>query len=814
MAEEMLQLTQRRHDIYERYGITDRSVQIALDRAKVKLEMARKAKETRDWQASVGASREAWGILIKVYPRIMTLGREAVFSVVLLMALLVPACIFLERLVISAKGIIAQLVGATLIFSGGVLFLNFFHPAFKIAVSPFIVMIAFTMILMSLIVLALSYQRFDVLVRRARAAAGEVEGEEISLASSLGTALSLGVSNLKKRPARTFLTTLTVSVLTFSIITFVSVKGQDAILKRAVSIDMDLNGAPLDAAKVEKPRYTGVLFRNFYWTTLPETFVSALYSEFGARTAANADGATRKPYTLTTRGFYIQTEGGNNMDREGQNQIEVRKVGDKGSFILTGIMGFMPNEPEFSGLNEAVSHKTWFRAADLDAGRRADRFTVILPQEAADALKITKADLVDAEGKRKPDDQLPAVSMQSIEWRVIGILDTHAADHMRDANGKSLAMVDWRRSGFAKSAGEGDLVNEQTSYHKSWREFAIVPMEARKDVNMGLRSVAVKFATPADDAEFFDDAKMRLSRAAFYADASGTVQLVTTNKAMSLAGLAKVIVPVVLCILIVLNTMLGAVDERKGEVAMLGAIGLSPWQIAFLLLSESAVFSVLGIVFGVFSGLGFGWISAHTQGLSGLSVNFTALSAIGLAMLTGVVVLLATLIPARNAAKLAAPSGMERWELPQPSADKCIRFQLPFTLTRGNAVGMMAFFRRFLLNHTEATSEDFNCRHTAVRVDEDGTPSLSVTTDMWLAPYDLDVAQHLHMRVFPTENAGVFAVEIVLARTSGTEDAWMRTNYGFMNLVRHQFLLWRNLDNQSRLQYIAEGATLFQEAGK
>ena len=37
---------------------------------------------------------------------------------------------------------------------------------------------------------------------------------------------------------------------------------------------------------------------------------------------------------------------------------------------------------------------------------------------------------------------------------------------------------------------------------------------------------------------------------------------------------------------------------------MLGAIGLSPRQISLLLLSESAVFSVLGIVLGLFAGLG------------------------------------------------------------------------------------------------------------------------------------------------------------------------------------------------------------------
>jgi hypothetical protein len=175
-------------------------------------------------------------------------------------------------------------------------------------------------------------------------------------------------------------------------------------------------------------------------------------------------------------------------------------------------------------------------------------------------------------------------------------------------------------------------------------------------------------------------------------------------------------------------------------------------------------------------------------------------------------VLLATMLPARKAAAMAAPSGMARWELPETSPDRRILFHLPFTLTRGNAVGMMAFFRRFLLNHTDAASADFNCRDIGIAVLCGEQDALRITTRMWLCPYDLDVAQELDLRVVPTENEGVFGVTIVLHRTSGTEEAWLRTNYGFMDLVRHQFLLWRNLDNQTRMGYIAEGAKLFQEA--
>jgi hypothetical protein len=339
-----------------------------------------------------------------------------------------------------------------------------------------------------------------------------------------------------------------------------------------------------------------------------------------------------------------------------------------------------------------------------------------------------------------------------------------------------------------------------------------VPGAAIRDVQGSWRSLAVKFAEGEDSSKFLHDAKLRLNSAMF-GNVDGRLSLLTTRTARSVGGLAKVLVPIILCILIVANTMMGTVEERKGEVQMLGAIGLSPRQIAFLLMSESTVFSVLGIVFGTFAGLAFSKVLVFFPGfLSDLSFNFTSLASTMLAMGTGVIVLLATLVPARKAAAMAAPSGMDKWVLPEPSEGGTIDFPLPFTLTRGNAVGMAAFIRRFLLNHTEATSQDFNCRDIRTSVESGGADAILVQAQMWLEPYDLDVAEIMEMRVRPTATEGVFSVTILMRRTSGTEEAWLRTNYRFMDLVRQQFLIWRNLDKASRQKYIDEGAALLKTA--
>jgi LysM repeat protein len=805
IARDTQRMAKSRLDLYKRFGISNHEVEVALKRSGEKIAVAQAAADARDWQVATGAAREAWGILIRHYPRIMQLAREAVFSMVILMALLVPACVFAEQLILGAKSIVGHLAGVTGLFVACSVYLKYMHPAFKISVSPFIVMIAFLMILMAVVVLVICYQRFEVLVRRARIAGGEAESEEISLASSLATALNLGVSNLKKRMTRTILTTLTVSVLTFSIVAFVSVKGQDTLVRREIQLDNTVAGAKVEPIP---PAYEGVLFRNTYWIPLSKDFVSSLRSEFGTQ------------FDTTVRGHFIEAEGGGGATTEGANQIEI-KFGKK-SHVITGLMAYEPNEVRFSQLNRAVTNQQWLPDPTTTRGAALDRFTTIIPDVAAATLGITPEMIFDENKHLRPSDQLPQVRMMNLNWRVVGILDTGLADRMRDINGKSLAMVDYVNSAFASSTGgQADIITEPPSFHLPWKELAIIPLAATGDIRATplFRSMVIRFgdASPEKVEQFFKDVTLRLNRSMFVGQ-GGAMSLVSARSKQSIAGVAKVVVPVILCILIVSNTMMGNVEERKGEVAMLGAVGLSPRQISFLLLSESTVFSVLGIVLGTFGGLLFAnlvpWVSANFNGaLAGLSFNFTSMSAVALALGTGAVVLLATLMPARKAAAVAAPSGMAKWQLPETSEDGRIEFELPFTMTRGNTVGMLAFFRRFLLNHTEATSTDFNCRNITVEQVNGETQSLRILADMWLSPYDLDVSQRMALDIHATDNPGVFRVRITLARSSGTEEAWLRTNYGFMDLVRQQFLLWRNLDHQARENYIAEGVSLFQSTG-
>ena len=67
---------------------------------------------------------------------------------------------------------------------------------------------------------------------------------------------------------------------------------------------------------------------------------------------------------------------------------------------------------------------------------------------------------------------------------------------------------------------------------------------------------------------------------------------------MSYSGVANIIIPLVISVFIVLNTMISSVYERKGEIGIYTSVGLAPSHVSFLFVAEAMAFAVLSVVFG------------------------------------------------------------------------------------------------------------------------------------------------------------------------------------------------------------------------
>ena len=143
------------------------------------------------------------------------------------------------------------------------------HPAFKLAYSPTVVILAFFIMGLSLIVTLIIFFRFEEEMILLQRRATQMRAEEVSRWKAFAAAFFLGVSNLRRRRFRTLLTCSTLIILTFTIMSFTSVKSMRHHARLLY--------------KSEAP-YRGFLVKNVNWQNLPPealAFLSSAFSEKG-----------------------------------------------------------------------------------------------------------------------------------------------------------------------------------------------------------------------------------------------------------------------------------------------------------------------------------------------------------------------------------------------------------------------------------------------------------------------------------------------------------------------------------------------------
>jgi putative ABC transport system permease protein len=107
------------------------------------------------------------------------------------------------------------------------------------------------------------------------------------------------------------------------------------------------------------------------------------------------------------------------------------------------------------------------------------------------------------------------------------------------------------------------------------------------------------------------------------------------------------------------NTLSLAVLERTRESALLRALGLTRQGLRAMISMEAVLLGVMGAVAGVAFGVGFGWATARAfLRTDGGPVSYPVLQIIGYLVLAGVAALVASVIPARRAARLTVIDGL------------------------------------------------------------------------------------------------------------------------------------------------------------
>jgi ABC-type antimicrobial peptide transport system permease subunit len=742
-AKDQWQLSEWRRRLLAKYDIVNPGLDKLIQSSKRDIESAARAYAGLDFTSGDRLAQRAWGYSLRAYPKYRGMMSDTVNGLVFYLALLLPFCYFVERLFVSSTRLSTQILVGGAIFTLTFILLRLLHPAFEITSSTFMIFVAFTIGALSLIVTTFVIGKFELSLHKLQQIAGGVHDERVGKVSLAATALSIGISNMRRRRARTLLTVSTLTIVTFIILSFTS-----------VVTDFRFN----EMAAEGTPRYSGLLFRDREMNPVESSAFESLASalETGVPIGRRAwfyGGAYGSLSSLSLRSGTRSTS-------------------------INALLGLDFEESSITRPQESLSSGRWFLEGERNAA--------ILPRSLSARLGIG----IGSE-----------VIFGGVPLKVVGMVDDANFKGIVDLDNESIIPADFTQSRQMQDRGQGGDFAFRKYVRYDAGSVMVVPASFALHIGAEIRSVAAALPSYKASYSILQELMPRLSLN-IYAGVPGKggpeIRQFSTVASSRSRGFEYIVIPALIAILIVLNTMISSVYERQREIAIFSAVGISPKQIGALFFAESLVYGIVGTVVGYLLAMVSGALISRVGLLEGLSLNYSSLSSIYATAIVISVVLLSTVYPAKRAREIATPSGDSEWLADSPRADEW-SITLPFTVTRSHAGALALFYKEWL-----AAFEDHNIGEF---VSEDVSSSVhgreySTLARVWLAPFDLGVQQRMMLRFGPTEMDDVYWIQLNLRRVSGDPENWENLNRRFLRALRKQFLVWRTLSPAEKEPYL------------
>ena len=750
VAVDMHTLNGERIDRLERHGVRNERLTAFHERSAGLLKEAAAARAEHRHQDFVDRARRAWALAAAAYRDVERTQAGVVQGALFLLAVLIPFAHFAERLAFGFADLRRQVLGYFALFLIGFVALRYVHPAFELSISPAIILLGFVILALGILVTALGMSRLNRELQALGARRGQIA---VQRSGAVLTSVAVGLAHLRRRPWRTGLTCATLVLLTFSVLSFTSIRA--ALHTNWIAI-----GA--DAA------YEGALVRMPGWQTMEMEGYDLLRDWFGDEQVAPRAWLSVKSLVSSYR-----------VERD---DAEERAVG------VWGFVGLAAQEEDLLG-PEVVAGR-WLRPGEEDA--------CLLPVGLADSLGVS------AEGLEQE-----RVRVFGEVFRVVGLLADDALDRL-DLNGEPLTPLDPE----AQQPSEAAVGREQGG---KLRPFAHLPASATpvlpfaalmrwegvRLASVGIRLDGTTEGTRSALIELAETLDLNL-----FAGLGGQRLLVNSVGVASVSGWGSLIVPLLIAGLIVFNTMLGAVYERTQEIGTFNAVGLAPGHVSGLFMAEAVALGVVGTVAGYLLGQGAAQLLNQGGFLPGLELNYSSLGAVLTVGAIALLVVASALYPARMAGRICTPGIERRWKLPVVAGEH-LHVQLPFSLARREALGMAAFqAESWAANQEQSIGAGFYVE--ALQVEQVGE-KVRVAAQVWLAPFDQGVVQKTVMEIGPGADPHYCDIHVDLALVAGDLATWQRVVRTFLDDVRKQFLIWRTLEADSR-RYYAEQLPQWERA--
>lgn len=736
----------------------------------------------------------------RVYAPLRTAMDDLVHAIVMLLLLAIPFAFALERLLICSPTIYGRIAGFVAIFLVTFTILYFTHPGFAIASTPVIIFLAFTIILLSSLVIYIVVRKFRTELR-AMQGLGTIHESEVSQTGTLLAAVNMGMSTMRRRPTRTGLTAITVVALTFTILCFAS-------FTRTIGV------RSIPAGLKSETTAAGLLLRNLDYSAMPQGILTML------------QGTAGQGGLVAAQWWLVRTT--SDIPAFSITDPQVESASSQYSVPVDAVMGVALDEldrwydlavalgapamPE-DVANDRAKREAFVREHVPPIKEKLAAGGVFLPPIVQDMLGLEPGQPILIRGQ-------PAT--------FAGVLDTAQLQRLRHLDGQSVIPVDFQAAGAEGQGGaaanqpasEQELVLaddvEKDFVHLSADQVAVVSTETTRRLGGNLHLIAVYPGTAADGSEILPDQLGRdlakiVVMPVWAAGQEGVERMLLTVLTEVSGGLALG-VPLVLGGLIIFGTLLGSISDREKEIYTFSALGLSPTHVGVLFFAEAAVYAVVGGMGGQllaqFVALGASAL-ARAGYIDPANINYSstnALFAIGVVMAT---VIVSAIYPALRASKSANPGLARAWKMPPP-VDDDLRMKFPFTVSAYDITGVVSYLAEHFRRHDDAGLGSFAAENVRIRKTREG--NLELSADLALAPFDLGVTQHLTLTATPSEIEGVDEVAIHAQRKSGAKGDWLRSNQTFLKDLRRQFLLWRTLSSEMIERYRMETLTTLGEA--
>ena len=781
MATSMDDLARKRLGLQKQYGMADDMTLSFNKRAEEILEKHERQGESMSHAARLRNIRQGLSYLILNHPVIRSAISEAVWGILWYMGLLVPFIFFFEKLLFCFTDIRKQILAEGAIFLIVFALLRILHPAFHMIRSSAMILLGFVIIIIVGSVTIVLSGKFQENLEELRKARGVVKGASGNKAGIIMTAFMLGLNNMHRRKVRTGLTCATLVLMTFVMISFTSVQSN------IVEKEQAIGRAP----------YQGVLVREKLFRPIPRAEADALNSSYGEDHAVNV----REMLT------------GYADDNRNQTVIPDFKMvhgegGEAAMKVAKGALLFDYTEPLAKGIR-LLTTNGWFTAEQ--AALHEGPYPVIIPDTAAEELGIFPEDV----------DRGPVpLTIGGEHYFVWGVFDSHGFDKVVDVDGQNLLPFD-----------VGALSSPQSENRMILAE-PTDPRLSASDVFLGLRGQttvaserAGRIASIVVDMGTSPYAVARQEIASYLertgrdttCGLDGTAFKGYRARVRSMAGMADLLIPLIIAALTVLNTMKGSVYERHNEIFLYNAVGIAPRYIFFMFVAEALVYSVVGAVLGYVLSQGVGRILTILGWTGGLNMNFTSITTIYASLAIMAATLASTYFPARSAMEIAKPTEDAGWTLPKPGDDDSIEFFLPFTFTPYDRIAVLAFFYNYFEEHGEGSAGAFFSGLPVLRLADhtddlaDGAYIPCLDVQVWLKPFDLGVSQRITIELATDPDTHEFISKMRLSRVTGTRDAWQRLNGPLVKLIRRHFLHWRAVPAESKTAYFKQAKKLLEE---